>query len=205
MPIYKVNLGFVEKSDPALDAFTESLIAKITGNPSFPTPPVTAASLETELSDFTDALAAAADGGKEATAIKDAARASLIEALRKDAIYVQAHGNNDLATLLSSGYEVSSTSRTRSPLPAPTIVRVDNGTSTNLLVSVTVVPNAKAYEAQISTDGGTTWEHATISTRARPITVPGLTPGTTYLIQVRAVGGTTGFSGFSDPVSHMAT
>ena len=29
-------------------------------------------------------------------------------------------------------------------------------------------------------------------------------PGVTYTVQVRGVGGTTGYSDWSDPVSHMA-
>ncbi|MFM8469141.1 MAG: fibronectin type III domain-containing protein [Limisphaerales bacterium] len=34
--------------------------------------------------------------------------------------------------------------------------------------------------------------------------VENLTPGTTYTFSVRAVGGSTGFSDWSDPVSHMS-
>ena len=33
--------------------------------------------------------------------------------------------------------------------------------------------------------------------------VTGLTPGTVYAIQVRALGGTTGSGDWSDPVAHM--
>lgn len=32
-----------------------------------------------------------------------------------------------------------------------------------------------------------------------------LVPGTTYEVQTRSVGGTTDYSDWSDPVSHMAT
>ena len=34
--------------------------------------------------------------------------------------------------------------------------------------------------------------------------VNGLTPGTNYTFQVRAIGGSTGYSDWSDPVSHMS-
>ncbi|NOS68990.1 MAG: fibronectin type III domain-containing protein [Verrucomicrobia bacterium] len=37
------------------------------------------------------------------------------------------------------------------------------------------------------------------------VLLDGLTPGATYAVQARAVGGTTGYSDWSDPVSHMAT
>jgi hypothetical protein len=36
------------------------------------------------------------------------------------------------------------------------------------------------------------------------ITFDGLTPGTVYTIEVRAIGGSTGQSDWSDPSSHMA-
>jgi hypothetical protein len=35
--------------------------------------------------------------------------------------------------------------------------------------------------------------------------VENLVPGTTYNISARAIGGSDGFSEWSDPVSHMAT
>jgi len=42
-----------------------------------------------------------------------------------------------------------------------------------------------------------------VSTQARNIVIPGLTPGVVYTLQGQAVGGSTGFSDWSDPVSHM--
>jgi chitodextrinase len=49
------------------------------------------------------------------------------------------------------------------------------------------------------------WVPGGVFTQARKIVVENLTPGTTYTFQVRAVGGSTGYSGWSDPVSHMST
>jgi hypothetical protein len=40
--------------------------------------------------------------------------------------------------------------------------------------------------------------------KARRLVLENLTPGTVHAIQVRAVGGSTGYSYWSDPVSHMA-
>jgi hypothetical protein len=42
-----------------------------------------------------------------------------------------------------------------------------------------------------------------IFTQARKITLPGLTPGQVYSVQSRAIGGSTGYSDWSDPISHM--
>ena len=41
-------------------------------------------------------------------------------------------------------------------------------------------------------------------TQARRMVLTGLNPGQSYTVQIRAVGGSTGYSDWSDPVSHMA-
>jgi chitodextrinase len=89
-------------------------------------------------------------------------------------------------------------------LATPAILGVTNGASTTLTLNVEVVTNAKAYEVRQSTTAGT-WQDAGTYTQARRIVVEGLTPGTVYTFQVRAVGGATGYSDWSDPISHMAT
>ena len=205
MAIYHVNYGFAKLSDSELDAFTENVVAKLTGNGTFPTPPVPAAALELLNTEFTEAMANAAGGGKANTIIKDQKREVLVGALRQDALYVQAHSANDPATILGSGFNVSSTNRTSVPLDAPQIEQIENGASTTLVVKVTPIRNAKGYDVQYSADNGTTWVFGPSAPKSRPITVPGLTPGTTYMIRLRAVGGATGVSDWSVPVSRMAT
>ena len=49
-----------------------------------------------------------------------------------------------------------------------------------------------------------TWQAVGVFTYSRPILIENLTPGTTYTMQARAIGGSTGYSDWSDPVSHMA-
>jgi chitodextrinase len=89
-------------------------------------------------------------------------------------------------------------------LPAPAILGIVNGASTKLTLNVQAVANAKAYEVRLCTTPNT-WLPAGTYTQARRIVVEGLTPGTIYTFQVRAVGGSTGYSGWSDPLTHMAT
>jgi hypothetical protein len=79
-----------------------------------------------------------------------------------------------------------------------------NGASTILLTTLQVISNAKSYDVEVSTDG-TSWTHAVTSTKSRNITVSGLKPGTMYYLRARAVGGSTGYGNWSDPVQHMAT
>lgn len=108
---------------------------------------------------------------------------------------------------MSSGFAAMSTNTARSPLPQSAIVRIDNGHSTELVVRVRPVANARCYEVRAAAlDAGGTpgvWQPCGLFTSSRAIRVKGLTPGTIYTFQVRAVGGATGSSDWSDAVSHL--
>lgn len=203
MAIYHVSLGFARGTDPELDAFTENVIASMTGNASYTTPVPTLASVTTASTTFKNALSAAASGGHTLTAIKDAARAALLVLMRQLALYVQGIANNNNAVLLSSGFHSTTTVHTQTPLIKPFIVNIQNEVSTQVVLRVTPIHDAVSYEIRYSSVPGT-WVSAPISTQAKRVVVEGLTPGTIYTFQVRAVGGSTGFSDWSDPVSHMA-
>ena len=150
-------------------------------------------------------VAAAAGGGVQATAAKNAARDAVIALLRQVANYVQGAANNSLPTLLSSGFEATSGNTSQSPLEKPAILKIENEVSTQLLVRLTPIANARAYEIRTSVNGNGGWNAAGVFTQARRIPLTDLAPGTTYNVSARAVGGSTGYSDWSDPVSHMAT
>ena len=71
------------------------------------------------------------------------------------------------------------------------------------MVKLTTIPNARAYEVRIN-PGDDKWQNAGVFTKSRRVLLDNLTPGSTYTIQARAVGGRTGYSDWSDPVSHMS-
>jgi hypothetical protein len=83
------------------------------------------------------------------------------------------------------------------------IDRIDNPMSTQLGLRLQPVPTAAAYEVRVRY-GANGWEAVGIFTQARSIIIEGRTPGTVYEVQARAVGGSTGYSDWSDPVSHMS-
>jgi hypothetical protein len=89
-------------------------------------------------------------------------------------------------------------------LPAPTIQALENEMSTQLVVRLSPIANAYCYEVQTST-GTAAWQPAGVFTAARKIILTSLTPGTVYNVQARAIGGSTGYSDWSDPSSHIAT
>ena len=204
----RVLLDFVSMPDPGLDEFAGAVIIGLTGNIAYPALPVSLADLQLQLTAFSDALLAHAQGGTTATAAKNAARAILVDSLRQNALYVQTKCNNVLATLLSSGYQAASTNHAQTPLAQPVIQDLINGNSGELVARVKPVPNARAYEARFAVLGAGNvlgpWQSGGLFTSTRNLTLTGLTPGTTYAVEIRAVGGTNGYSDWSNAVSHMS-
>jgi hypothetical protein len=200
----KVSLAYNQYPDPVVDELTTAIIAGMTGNAAFPTPTVALTVISTRQLAFRTALAAASNGGTQLTAKKNQARQLLLDGLDANAMYVQALARYDLAMLLSSGYQATSTNRTQTQLPPPAILSLDNDVSTQMVLRLSPITNAYCYEVQISTGTGA-WQPAGSFTAARKIILTDLTPGTVYNVQSRAIGGSTGSSDWSDPSSHMAT
>jgi hypothetical protein len=180
------------------------VVLKMTGNAAFPTPPVPVPVLEAKYTAFHNAQLAAIGGGQQLLAVRDEARAAFIVALRLVGAYVQSVAGQTLSVLLTSGFTNVSTNRAQSPLDAPVIVAIDNSISTQFTLKMLPVANARTYQVQKCVTGGA-WQEAGFSTQARSVLVTGLTPGTIYSLQVRAIGGSTGSSDWSNPVSCMAT
>ena len=179
----------------------------LTGNAAFttPPPPVPPADLATLNATLRAAITAADAGGKQQTAEKNNAYQAVTSALRKDANYVEIQSDNDQATLLSSGFDIISTNRAQAPLDQPVIVAILNLATTQILLRLLSILNAKSYQVQIATSVNGPWTEAGIFTQARRIVLSGLTPGTVYFVRVRAIGGSTGYSEWSVPASLMAT
>jgi len=106
---------------------------------------------------------------------------------------------------LSSGFYAASTNHAQAPFDQPVIVDIENLATTQLLLRLNPVLNAKSYQAQTNTNGNGTWQEAGVYTQSRRIVLTGLTPGTTHNVRVRAIGGSTGYSDWSVPASLMAT
>jgi Fibronectin type III domain len=198
---------FMRLSAEQLITMAGAVITGLTGNPAFPSPTVDLKAVQTAVDDLNAALAAQAHGGTAATAEKNNKQEALIGLMRKLKHYVEDNCGNDPAVLMSSGFQAAVSTRTRSPLANPSILDISRGNSVELVLRVTPIAHAKCYEVRSAAVGAGNapgpWETAGLFTNSRSMSITGLTPGTTYVFQVRAVGGSTGYSDWSNPVSQM--
>lgn len=201
--IHRVSTQFVQSSDSELVDFTGGVVTGMSA-PAFADAPVTNPVMTGLKTDFAQKLALARNGGRTETATKNVARAALIAALRQNANFVQMIASTDLPLLLSSGYLAASTNRTTGPLTKPVITNVDNFQSTVLMAAVAADDRSRAQEARYRVGSGP-YQAAGVHTKPSRVPFEELVPGTTYELQVRSVGGSTGYSDWSDPVSRMAT
>ncbi len=191
--------------DPDLDV--SKMGGKVAGglatSPGLTKPPVLPADLLLLKNTFDDAIIKADKGGSLATSQKDAARAALISALNKDASYVDINCDEDLSVLLASGYEAVSTNRTQTVLMAPEVVGVEYGQAGEIKMRVKGDPNRKAIQGRIKPLGG---EYGPVISfqSARRILFAGLIAGTTYVMELCGLGGATGHSDWSEPVTKTA-
>jgi hypothetical protein len=199
--------GFRLQSAEQLVATGCAIIKGLTGNAAFPAPTVDLKTVQIAVDDLSAALAAQAQVGTAATADKNNKRAALAALLRTLKHYVEDNCGNDLAVLMSSGFQAAVRTRKRSPLANPSILDIRYGNSAELVLQVTPVAHAKCYEVRSATIGAGNapgpWQAAGLFTNSRSMSFNGLTPGATYVFQVRVIGGSTGYSDWSNPMSRM--
>jgi hypothetical protein len=204
----RVSLAFANKSDDNIIVFAGTVLDKLYSIASFPTPPVPAASLEAAIDAFQAAKWSQVNGGKMATATKNALRTDLTGKLRALALYVQFTSANDLAMLLSSGFETTNMNRTRYPLAKPTILRIANSVSGQSVVTLSSEPVARGSEVRLAeaAEDGTLGEFrpAVFNTNSRKNTLGDLIPGKLYAYQGRLMGGSMMHSEWSDLVIQRA-
>ena len=205
MPQLRVQLGFTNAADHSVVERAEAVLAGLYVSPLWtapPAPPVTQAALQTALNLFGDAMATADAGGPADTADKNNKRDVLVGLLRQLAGFVQANHGNNMAKLLASGFEAVSTNRAQSPLPKPDIRDLAHGNTGQIIMRVGPIANAHNYEVNYALigPGGAPgpWQSAGLFSNSRAMSVNGLTPGAEYAFRVRAVGGSTGYSDWSN-------
>ncbi len=89
----------------------------------------------------------------------------------------------------------------------PSILDISRGNHAEFMLRVTAIAHAKCYEVRSAAMGAGIapgpWQPAALFTNSGSMTINGLKPGTTYVFQVRAICGSTGYSDWSNPAPRM--
>lgn len=201
---FSVSYRFAKLADMDLDDFALRIDKTMTGNPAYSSAFVDAMLpiLKAANADFAVKLQRSAMGGAMDAAAKNLSRQTLIGLLRKLGGYVEVTAKN-MDQLISSGFEVRTGDRARSPLEKPKGLILMTGVTGQLIAHLLrPVRNSNLYEGRSKADGG--WLPSVFTGDWQHIIFGGLTLGAVYTIQVRALGGSTGQGDWSDPVSRVA-
>jgi hypothetical protein len=173
-----------------------------------PPQPVDQATLKAATDTLVTANAAAVDGGKKAIQQQKHDKEVVVNFLIQLAHWAEANCQGDMTTFLSSGFQAAASSKPKVPPVSETIRKIVQGTNSGqLLVTLMKFPGAASYEvrwAQAPAGGGTSavWNSQPLANVRTPATISGLTPGTTYVIQARAVT-KAGYTDYGQPVNQM--
>jgi hypothetical protein len=184
----KLTVSFLTKSsDAELIAATNRVLTALTGNTNYPAPVPALAAITTALAAYTTAVDGL-DRGRVSVAIRDKARLPVVQLLRELSLYVQQTSQGDRVVLLGSGYPLQKARQPAGIPLAPQNLRLRQGNTGVLVGRVRVVLNASSYQWRFATAlAPTVWQQPEPTTRATA-TIVGLAPGTTYNVQVRAIG-----------------
>ena len=200
----KIAISFLNTdTDAELIVASGRIISSMTGNASYPTPTPALADVGTARNDFIAAVNGL-DGSSGAVATRDQKRGVLVSLLRDLALYVQQTCKGDMVVLLSSGHTPQKQRQPVGQLSAPLNLRLRRPElSGQLKARCDVVAKASTYQWRYATSLTPTSFTQTDPTTAASTTLENLTPGTVYVVQVRAIG-SQGPSDWSDPAMLMA-
>ena len=205
--IIRVALKFTRLTNNKLVTFVETVEKGYYGQAISAKSPVPREIFSASRKRFTEAVVKAVSGGPADTAARNKCREELMLELREIANHVQG-ACGTLEVLLKCGFETISTSRTRTVIPKPSIIRIVNGMSGQLLVSGTPAPNGRNHQveaADVDEMGrqGPFRQPVTHSS-SRNVPVINLIPGKRYAFRFRTMGGLSGCSDWSDVMLHRA-
>ena len=192
--LIKAALGFTQARPEEVLATGYNVLKNLIGNVNFTNVPVDLNVLKTTLDAFSISIGEAKDGGRKAILLRNQQGEDIVRMLRALASYVDIHCKDDMNIFLTSGFQPRSYSRSApQALDQPMITDVEQGPSGTLLAWIMRVRRARTYEFRFGAVGSggatpTSWSTQTVANARSAATIGGLTPGTTYAIQVRAYG-----------------
>jgi hypothetical protein len=201
--IYTISKGFIQGTDQEVNDQATKANTKMANNPHFtPLDPIFA-TLAPANALFKQTMDAMDNGGKQATAERDQARAALIVILRALISYVEKVAQGDPIIMLSAGFDIISSEHSPATLTVPVIQGIDFGNKGAVIIHAGSMGNALLLKVRYRIPGGP-WIDGVTSSQARNIVQDGLTSGQTYEFALQAFGTNNQVSDWSDYVSHMA-
>jgi len=207
----KAATGFRKMKPDVVFSTSQAIYNALNGNANIPAPPAPF-DLPTLLAAnqaLSAANSAALDGGKKAVAQRNHCKEVVVKLLDQLAKYVQATCEDNMTIFLSSGFTAQSSTKTMPATASESIRSVKVGpNSGQAQVKVVSVPGAGSYElrwAPVPAGGvPSQWTTQPITNVRSATLVTGLTPGTNYAFQARAVI-QSGYTDWSDSVTQIAT
>ena len=195
------SLKLASITDDELDGYVQDKIDALTGNVNFPTTDPKVTDVQTALDDYRKKLSAAADGDKAATLAKNASRKTLEEQTTLLALDVAKQSKGDLVMFATSHFDARQHRGKTPPLDVPQNFRLIFTKYENQLKAVcNKVNNATSYEFRLTLDPTkpvTDWEEVITTTSSR-VEFTELQGGKRYYGKVRAIGGRSKISDWSD-------
>ena len=200
----KAKLGLHKVSDTDTVKALMTAYQDLLNNPKFPTPPVDLTTYKSGIDQFSALIIDAEDGGKKAISAKDKQRVAVIKMYAQLGHYAEAACNDDLATFITSGFtqQAPKIRTAPQPLTEAKFVWIDRGANSG---DVVVLPEkqtgAVAYDVRYALQGaGGALGPSTIVTvtKAKKVTISGLTLAGIYQFQIRALG-VLGYTDWMDP------
>jgi len=206
----KINLVLnTHKPDTEIAKDAVTVYDGLKDNPNFVNPPIPLDQLKAEIDTYASKIAAATDGGKQAIIDRNKQRETVQKMMYQLGHWVVANCKDDPGIFQSSGFQARSTTRTPpAPLPPAMIEKLENGdVSGEIRVKVKAIPKAIHFEMQYASIGADgklgPWIKVPPFTSSRSFPVTGLTSGTDYAFQVRALG-RLGYTDWSDSVTRVS-
>jgi hypothetical protein len=210
-PTIKAATGFRKMNPETVFSTANAICSGLSGNANIPAPPVPfdLPTLLAAIQALGAANSAALDGGRKAMAERNHQKEVVMKLLDQLARYVQANCKDDMTIFLSSGFKAQSSTKTTAATASDSIRYVRVGpNSGQAQIRLVAVPGAGSYElrwAPVPAGGvPTAWTTQPITSLRSSTVISGLTPGTTYAFQARAVI-QSAYTDWSDSVTQMAT
>lgn len=150
----RILLDFTRYADAALLVLAEAVYAALTGNAFFPAlsdPGL--ADFKAALDAYDDALAAAADRGKNSIAAKKARKAELTNLLFKLALECMRVADGNDEALISTKFPLTKDKVPQKPLGIASISKIENGQNPGeLVVTLYTLPGVRAFVYQYAQD-----------------------------------------------------